>query len=150
MSKLKRSSLATRKFYAECICLSCCKLDNPVTCAVCQDCGGPVAVAQGRGVDPFIMEVIRNTIEGIRLDPEKRVETLKSLGFLPPGFSASQVEEPGEKIPIAASPENDLWPMFHRLWTKAVGKEDYVKLEWMQLEALIFDKWAEHNYVNNR
>lgn len=28
--------------------------------------------------------------------------------------------------------------MFHKLWTKAVGTQDYNKKEWMELERLIY------------
>ena len=33
--------------------------------------------------------------------------------------------------------DNELHLLFHKLWTKAVGTQDYNKLEWLKLEAEI-------------
>lgn len=35
------------------------------------------------------------------------------------------------------TPGTDLYGMFHRLWTKAVGTEKYSKKEWQEFEQLI-------------
>lgn len=33
--------------------------------------------------------------------------------------------------------EQDTWDLFHRLWSKAVGTQEYNKEEWKKLEAKI-------------
>ena len=42
----------------------------------------------------------------------------------------------------------EIMALFHRLWTKAVGKEDYAKTEWKIMEKYILDLMDDGDWTS--